>query len=172
MNCPELQTFEDYLSGELTDPQRCELEAHLQGCQSCRRVLAREQKFDALLRNQPLLKAPAGFRERLLAALDVRDSSRAYPEWLWALGLGLVIATVGLLAGKLGSRPLGRILHEITALVSQSNFGKTAESLQSLPGANLLPQFPGGNSILLINFLIGGVILCWGLWQMVKALRR
>lgn len=172
MKCPELEILEDYAAGELSPERRLEVEAHLEGCASCRRALLREQHLDDLLRHQERLKAPVGFRERVIAALGRQTTAGSYPDWLWALGLGLVVAVVGFLVGQIGRDLFTAVIGQLTGFSLRPELNEGAEVLKTLPGADWLSQLSTANSVLIMNLAVAGIILCWGLWQVVKALRR
>ena len=66
---------EDYLSAyldDMLDPQlRQEIEAHLNGCVSCRDVLAEYRRFDELLVSVPRVAPPAELRDRIFQSPEV-----------------------------------------------------------------------------------------------------
>lgn len=128
--------------------------------------------MDHLLRNQARQKAPYGFRERVIAALGSQTAPGAYPDWLWALGLGLVVAVVGFLVGQIGKDLISTVFRKLAGLSLRPELSKSAEALRALPGLDWLSQLSTANSVLVVNLAVAGIILCWGLWQVVKALRR
>ncbi|RJP79815.1 MAG: hypothetical protein C4524_04625 [Candidatus Zixiibacteriota bacterium] len=170
MKCPEPHILEEYLDGDLVETHRREVEDHLAVCSACRTLVESERALAAGLRESLPLAAPPGFHDRVTAALAPARAPSLLPDWLWALGLGLVVALAGLALGRFGasiwpefSRSLEAFLPDLGRLVRDLN--------QVLPGGDWLTQLPGGYFFVL-NFLAAGVVLAWGLWQMVKALRR
>ena len=171
MKCPNLQFFEEYLSDELNSKERLKFERHLQSCTSCAQILEREKNLDDILRSQTLIKAPAGFKARILANIPPVITANMLPDWLQAIALGLFITFIGFMVGKFGVPRLEGLLTKISGLNIDlqviNNLEKYGISLQGAWPA----QISGSNFLLVVNFLIAGIIFCWALWQMVKALR-
>jgi anti-sigma factor RsiW len=172
MKCPELSLIEDYLGGELPADQRREMEVHLQTCSSCRALVERERALNEALRGQLLMKAPPELWVRVRESLETRTAPRSLPDWLWVLGMGLVVIVVGLVLGSLGGPYLEGIKAWIHEQILHTPAVKSLTDLGDLPSADWLTQLPSGSTMLVVNLAIGGIILCWGLWQMIKALRR
>ncbi len=91
------------VSGELTAEERGELRRHLADCESCRLVMAREQRLWALIaKGRKAEGVPAGFRERLanevLGSSPAARPGRARPRRRWmiwaAAAAGLLLAVV------------------------------------------------------------------------------
>jgi anti-sigma factor RsiW len=83
-----------YVDGELTGEERAHFEAHLPGCEACRRALTEERALLSALRpGQPLYATPAELRRRVESLLG---PSR--PRRLWTSGLAAA-AVLALLAG-------------------------------------------------------------------------
>lgn len=59
-----------WLSGQLTPDERAEVEAHLNGCASCRQELSTSQHLWTLLETMPAPEPPAGTLVRFNAMLD------------------------------------------------------------------------------------------------------
>lgn len=172
MNCPKLQFVEEFLRGEIPPGERAEFEGHLGVCARCQKALTREQQFDEMLRRQPLLAAPEALRERVMVTLGSQRAFFSRADRLWVIGFSLVVAAVGSIIGYGG----GEFINAIYSRVSQwfAHAGITGPARGALPtvGSEWLGQLTAGNSVMLLNFLVGGIVLCWGLWQMVKVLRR
>jgi hypothetical protein len=172
MNCPEEQFLEEFLQGEASANDGAAFQQHLESCAPCRLRLEKERQFDGLLRTVPLLKAPAELRQQVLAALQNVRHGFSLPDRLWVIGLALVCAGVGALVGWGGA---GFIRGLYSKLSQWAGHFSALDSIRGLP-SSAQPDWPSwlsaGNSILLLNFLIAGIILCWGLWQMVRVLRR
>lgn len=171
MNCKERQYLEDYLDGLLSGPERLQFEEHLDSCPSCRREVQLERSLGNLLKDRLSIHAPAGFSRQLLKRLVAEESSRRIPDWLWATGLGLVVASMGIVAGKLGDEFVQKIFGGLVGLITDSNLVKSLGNLESLAQSDWLPQLASGTNVLILNLAVGGVVLCWGLWQVIKALR-
>lgn len=166
MKCPELTLIEEYASGELAEEAGRELEAHLESCVSCRAILDRERRLNDLLRAQVLLKAPPQLRLRVMETLETESSDRAVPEWFWVLGMGVAVVLMGLILGRIGSPYLDGFKLWIGEHILRSSLW------QNLTDTSWLAQLSTGSSMLVVNLGVAGIILCWGLWQMIKALRR
>jgi hypothetical protein len=85
MKCQELSGFVEacldaYLDGEL-DARECgEIEAHLEGCETCRSVVRNQACLKKLVRERAgEVRAPAGLKSRLSACL-MTESDSAAPE--------------------------------------------------------------------------------------------
>lgn len=53
----------DYLDGEVPDRVRRDLESHLKGCQTCRRILRELRKVDEITRSEASEDPPEGYWE-------------------------------------------------------------------------------------------------------------
>jgi hypothetical protein len=162
----------EYLSGELSPPQHRELEIHVESCVNCRVLLARERTLDKILRTQKQIPAPLEFQQQVLAALETPKVHRSLPEWMWVLGMGLAVILMGFVLGIFGSPYLDGIKHWFQQHILTAGVLKSVMDLEHLPKADWLMQLSGINSMSLVNLGVAGIILCWGLWQMFKALRR
>jgi predicted anti-sigma-YlaC factor YlaD len=172
MKCPEIQILEEYLSGELNSSVQHELEAHFASCSTCRTLLAREQNLDKILRNQRQIAAPPELCQQVIAALEDPKVHRSLPEWMWVLSMGLVVIALGFLSGIYGSPYLDGFKLWFKHNILGAGVLKSLPGLGQIPKADWLMQLPGINSVSLVNLGVAGIILCWGLWQMFKALRR
>jgi len=171
MNCSELHTLEDYLDGTLPEEECRRFERHLKACASCQQAVEQEKSLQNLIKSQLQLKAPPDFQRRILKGLMAEESPRLVPDWLWASGLGLVVAVIGLLVGKVGNQFVQKVARGIGDLASRTRLMDYFDNLGSLLQSDWLNQLYGGSNVLMLNFVVAGIILCWGLWQMVKALR-
>jgi anti-sigma factor (TIGR02949 family) len=171
MKCLTIEKVEDYLSGELSPADSSRLEAHMEGCEACRELLQQEQQLDTLLRSQSFIKAPEGLRSSVLAKLPVVKTSSSLPDWLQALALGLIVTFLGVFFGNLGKPLINRIMEKVGVFREGVSLEKGFENLGIFTELDWSSGLFGGNELLVVNGLIAGVIFCWGLWQMVKALR-
>jgi hypothetical protein len=171
MKCPTATVFEDYLTGTLAPEETRAFEAHISECATCRQTLEVERRFDALLRSPSLLKAPEGFREKVLSRLDPLEKPNRLPDWLTALALGLLISFAGLMVGKWGDPLIRGVREKISGIDIHLNIFKPLENLLPSVQGNWISQLTAGSHIMILNIAVAGVILCWGLWQKVKALR-
>ena len=113
MICPNNTEWVLYATGELPPPRRSQLEAHLAGCEACRReaeVLARGLAALATLEREPAL------RPQVMEALRRRagEVSRARPavvslwrryRWVAAAAAVIVFAISAAMLAPTGSRP-------------------------------------------------------------------
>jgi hypothetical protein len=172
MKCPDVQIMAEYVSGELSPLQQRELEVHLESCGTCRALLAREQALDKILRAQKRIPAPLELQPQIMAALETPKAQRSLPEWMWVLSMGLVVVLMGFVLGIFGSPYLEGAKLWVQQHILSAGVLKSITDLERLPQADWLMQVPGINSLSLVNLGVAGIILCWGLWQMFKALRR
>lgn len=171
MKCPSLPQFEDFLSGDLAGEERRRFEEHLRSCAVCQKILERERQLDELLRGQPLLKAPPGFSRRVLERLTSVKADRTLPDWVAALSLGVALSFLGFLIGKFGISFIRTLTEDIGALIARADTSSAFKGLEGLIRSDWYLQLTGHSSLLMLNFIVAAIILCWGLWQMVKALR-
>ncbi len=97
MNQHVMGWLEAYHDGEVEEPRRRQIEAHLQSCASCRAELSRLQALAHLLQAAPL---PKGLTppERFVAQVKLQLKPRpAQPAWQSALETGWRLVPVGLL---------------------------------------------------------------------------
>ncbi len=172
MKCPHLHFIEDYLNSELQDDERRKFELHLSSCPVCRGILEEEKSLDSVLRSQQLIQAPAGFSREVVAALPKKGIIGKLPDWTLALAMGLVVTFIGLMVGRFGA-PFGkRLMERVASFFSDFNIIPSLGKLEPVVSTEWYQQITGGSNILALNFVIAAIILCWGLWQMVKALRN
>ena len=172
MNCAKIDFIEQFLRGDTAAAERSEFERHLTACPRCRQALERERSFDALLRARPLLAAPATLRERVMKGLDSPKLFFSFSDRTWMIGLGLVLAAIGAIIGYAGREIAGGIYTRISHWLASERLFESARSYLPTAGTDWLGQLTTVNSLSLLNFFVAAVILCWGLWQMVKVLRR
>jgi hypothetical protein len=172
MKCPDAQIMAEYLSGEISLSQRQELEIHVDSCANCSALLAHERILDKILRTQRRIPAPPELLQQVLAALEAPKVHRSSPEWMWVLSMGVAVILTGFALGILGSPYLEGLKLWFHQHVFSAGVLKSIMDLGYVPKADWLRQVPGINSVSLVNLGVAGIILCWGLWQMFKALRR
>lgn len=169
MKCPDLETFDDYLLGLLSAESSADLEAHLTICSKCRSLLEKERRLDEWLRRQDRIPAPPGFFQNVMNSLEKKTASKTLPDWIWATGIGLSVAYVGIFLGKIGSACTPPLIERLKSFFT--GFGSKITVDWWMRDEWML-KLAGGNNLLIVNFSVAGIILCWGLWQLVKALRR
>jgi len=172
MSCAKIAFIEEYLRGEITPAERSEFERHLASCPRCRQAVEREKRFDELLRGQPQLAAPAMLRERVMKGLDSPKLFFSFSDRIWMIGLGLVLAAIGAMIGYAGREIVGGAYGRILQWLASERFFESARGYLRSSGTDWLGQLTAVNPLSLLNFFVAAVILCWGLWQMVKVLRR
>jgi hypothetical protein len=92
-----LELLDDLLDGQLQPEQSLALEAHLETCGSCSRLVGHAQAVQEALRVSPLEGPSAGFEERVLArAQSAAPVSRWHRPQLVAASLAAIVA-VGIL---------------------------------------------------------------------------
>jgi hypothetical protein len=81
MNCTDFEPFLfAFVDGEFDGPEKADAEAHLAGCEACRREVEAQRAFKRRLREAACAQvAPAGFRERIGAALEKEALPRPIP---------------------------------------------------------------------------------------------
>ena len=130
MDCRRAEElFSDQLDGALHPLLAAELERHLAGCASCRRLRESFGEVVLALRTAPELDAPPGLAER--AALRALRAPRVVeirpaltlPPWLQAAAAGFALialgATLALVGPERGTRAAQRLVSE-TVIVSSS----------------------------------------------------
>ncbi|HLY72515.1 MAG TPA: zf-HC2 domain-containing protein [Planctomycetota bacterium] len=105
MNCAEVR-LDEFLDGELPEPDRTGVETHLSSCAMCRSELERSRRLEAVLRSLPASpntgagEASPGFPDvdRFVQGVRSRSRRRVPPPWLLAAAALLLVAgLVGLL---------------------------------------------------------------------------
>ncbi len=102
------EALQELIDGRLPPAERQDVEAHLAACPRCRRLRASLEQARQALRSTAAGDAPApsALQERILAALDAEDQSRAAVSpinlpikrrgrnapWVWAAAAALVLA--------------------------------------------------------------------------------
>ena len=164
MSCREtLRLLDAYADGELDVPGALQLEAHLDGCPSCKAALGRLSALRTALRG-PLAPeaAPEALRLRLQARFAPRPSAR--PSWRW----GLAAATPGVVALAIAlwlvfSAPGGALAPSNTAAVRVvyhiSSTANARDALRNL--ANHLNASPDARMVVVahnegVDFLLRG----------------
>jgi anti-sigma factor RsiW len=150
MRCDEVASNLDaYLAGELPPGVRVEVEAHMQRCAACRRVLERAERLSVLLAGTPAPPVPERFAERVLASARSRKE-REVAAWsirAWWLTLSTsmrVAAAAALLVGA----TLGLVVGWNTAeSPGRANAGPLAAKADPLGGYSLdyLGDAPDGS---------------------------
>ncbi len=132
MKCSDRQLLEDYLDGELTDAARQKLEEHLDVCDKCRATLEEERTLAALLRGQEILKAPEGFLEEVMEDLPKLRFAGLLPDWISALGVGLLVTFFGIMVGKYASPAINNLKEKIVAFFEQIDLFSNVEEINQI----------------------------------------
>jgi len=108
MSAHERERLAGYLDGELSPPERAEVEAHLAMCEECASLLAEMGAVDDVARGLPL-EAPSGYFETLPGRVRARIEAKSRPRkrtdaaahagwrlpvWAWAAAAALLLAVV------------------------------------------------------------------------------
>ena len=112
----------------LTRDQAARVDAHVTGCDDCRRELELLRAETGLLRADPMPAAPAGLAGRVSAELRVGPRRSPARRVLWRVAATVLFAagvTVGALAGNAISRPVPDETDRVapTALLSRLEEG-------------------------------------------------
>jgi len=100
MNCAEVR-LDEYLDGELEEPDRAGVEAHLSSCEACRLELERSRKLEVVLKKVPAGATPDA--DRFVQSVRLR-SRRGVPRFalvaiaaalFLAVGLGFLLRNPG-----------------------------------------------------------------------------
>jgi len=108
MSCEQTTlALDDLLDGTLTPERATSVEAHVVGCESCRRLVERERNIRRVLRELPIDGPYANFEARMLGAAyaSKRAATRRAAAWLATSAAALF---VGLLATGVVERPGAR----------------------------------------------------------------
>jgi anti-sigma factor RsiW len=91
-----------YLDGELADPERDLLEAHLFACPSCYSVFKPTEAIVESLRSEMPAQAPQGLYRRVVAAVErerQRQAAGVRPRWRVAVGVAAGLAAAAAIVG-------------------------------------------------------------------------
>lgn len=102
-NCEDIRgRLTLYLDNELQGDERATVEAHLNDCESCAALFARELKFLNTIRESgPLHVASPELRSKVEQILRVKPVKRSRFAWLVAVAAGLLLLLVPVLAWRL-----------------------------------------------------------------------
>ena len=103
MTCEEVQRFaEAYADGEFGEPEQVELEAHLDGCPDCSRVIATQQAFRQFLRESfSEEEAPAHLREAISVSIRAPSDQRLALSPRSLIGLAAALFVTFMIPGLL-----------------------------------------------------------------------
>lgn len=120
------------LDGELTDPERAELDAHLPACEQCQRELAALRQTRALLHALPTPTLPRAFT--LPPQPTLAERRHRVPTWTRPVqAVGSIAAMIGL--GLL----IGTSLPHMIAQPSAAGAATTAGDAHTVNGATTAP---------------------------------
>jgi hypothetical protein len=91
MNCADLR-LDEYLDGELGEPDRAAVERHLESCAACRAERERSLKLEGVLRSVSVGAAPDA--DRFVQSVKARSRRPSFGPW--ALAAAALIAAAGL----------------------------------------------------------------------------
>jgi len=82
MNCKEaLPLMHEVLDGDATAEQAWKLRMHLAECESCSHIYRSMETTEALMRAMPIVCAPSGMAERIMAGVPAKRGS-SWLKWL------------------------------------------------------------------------------------------
>lgn len=133
MTCADVR-LDEYLDGELDEPVRRGVEAHLASCPECRGELEKSRGLESLLqRAVPSGAAPD--TDRFLQLLQSRSRRRG--GWAFAVAAAALLGVLSIVLSSLRSRPVD--VREQLVLYSQKKDMDGAESRIRAAGAAALP---------------------------------
>jgi len=171
MQCPEADRIADYLNGDLPEDERRRITDHISDCDSCQRELESAKAFDTFLRRIEPLKAPAALYKNIMGRIKPVRRRTSVPDWLTALAIGLFLAFLGSLASKLNLSGLGESYSQLKVAEIIAQISTWFNNTTMISHEGWIGPINGISNILLLNLLVAGVVLFWGLWQMVRAMR-
>ena len=136
MNCATITFIEEYLRDETAPSVRSEFERHLAVCLRCRQGVERERSFEAMLRGQSLLLAPATLRARVMEGLDAPKLSFSFSDRIWIIGLGLVLAAIGAIIGFAGREVVSGLSSRISQLLAAEKVFEAARRYLPIAGTD------------------------------------
>ena len=164
INCQSVERLIGRAAGApaLNDAERRELDAHLDGCPSCRAALDVQQQVAGTLRARRPVDVTPRFAARLAERLDREDGGwLQLANWrAWSVGLAPIAAALVLLACL--STP-GTSSESTTATTTQSPAATVtfdnllASNAHDTPAAVFLQPSASGD-LLLESVLIGGAV--------------
>jgi hypothetical protein len=134
------------LSGDLTDAERLELDAHLARCESCRATLAAFTAERRILGGLPIADAPRDLSARVRTGIDSGRLGGAWwrrPGGLIAIGASTVTVAVlaVLILGNLRPGPVGLASNSPVASVSTAAFASAPASVAPSVAPTPVPLF-------------------------------
>ncbi len=149
MNCREIEhKLDDFLDGALDDSRREALQAHVAGCETCHKVLAREKALRHALRALPVEGPSEGFYERALQ--HAMEHDRPSPHFLvgGAIAASFALLLVGSLLFQQPSVEPGAARQDIPGLTISLNEERDVklvfDSTQALAQATFTVVLPPG----------------------------
>jgi len=142
MSCLRISAIYAYLEGDLAPEQRDHTERHLSGCPRCRAAVEERRLLGEAFSGLLPLEVPAGFPERVMAALG--PARRLLPAWLAILLSGSGVAFLFFLLFLSSGRNLLSLLNGVNNSLwgfakSVAVFAAKAATLISTLGKALQP---------------------------------
>jgi hypothetical protein len=95
-----------YLAGEVDEPERLQIAAHLAACTACARALERVRVTSARLDRLPIAPLPHAFTEGIIEASRRRRPLAVSPVWLASIAAAVVIGiALGLMWSAVRTMP-------------------------------------------------------------------
>lgn len=139
------------LTGDLTDAERLELNAHLVRCETCRATLAAFTAERRILSGMPLAEPPRDLSARVRTGIESGRLGAAWwrrPGGLIAVGASLATVAAAVLAvvliGKLNFAPVGNASNSPVASVSLAPGPSAVETSPATEGPTQVPALSLG----------------------------
>ena len=154
MNCNESRLLlHGYSDRELDREAHREVEAHIDDCSSCRTIHRRNVSISKALAHESFYyRAPADFREHVLASIDPLENddaekqswwnSRPRLSWEWAVAFSLVVIVVMLATWPVRS-PSDDLANELVASHVRSLMADHVTDVASTDQHTVKPWFDG-----------------------------
>ncbi|MFH1736216.1 MAG: hypothetical protein ABIE92_16075 [bacterium] len=123
------------------------------------------------MRSIEMRSAPAKMHANVMNRISIAPLRNNIPDWLAALAFGLFLAFLGSVIGKWKAPDLDAGISWLSGSPLVAGILEWIGKLAELSPEGWFSASNGSSGILILNMLVAAVILFWGLWQMVRAMR-
>lgn len=123
----------EYLDGELTEAERAEFEAHLEGCTSCQKALEETRALFADIKCGAQ-NVPAELKKNVMAAVSLEKRAKKYSGRSLIRTLGGVAACLAVVIGVVAAFP--HFMQEERKLIGSAEVNDAAAPQYSAPTSN------------------------------------